>query len=164
MAKIKEPLKNLHIGRSIFYFNDKSSSLPWNFTIYIIVYDILLVHLGVSLLVMTYVCLFNLKQRVLFTSLYKNITNDLALLTVLVAQWIECPPGVGKIVGLNPVMGSEIFLSIIGLKKRHCVAVVIYLFISNHCPNLSLFTNGVLIKFEQPKEFVFLDCISTLIS
>ena len=51
----------------------------------------------------------------LFTSLCENITNDLSILRVLVAQWIERPPGVRKVVGSNPVMGSEFFLSIIGL-------------------------------------------------
>ena len=42
----------------------------------------------------------------LFTSLYKNITNDLFILRVLVAQWIEHPPGVRKVVGSKPVMSS----------------------------------------------------------
>ena len=50
-------------------------------------------------------------------------------------EWIERPPGVRKVVGSNPVMGSEFFfLSIIDLKRRHCVAVVIYLFISKPLP------------------------------
>ena len=57
-------------------------------------------------------------------SLYKNVRNDPR---ILVAQWIERPPGVRKVVGLNPVMGSEFFLSIIDLKRRHCIAVVIHL-------------------------------------
>ena len=39
---------------------------------------------------------------------YKNVTNDLALLRVFVAQWIEHLPGVQKVVGLNPIMGSEL--------------------------------------------------------
>ena len=48
-------------------------------------------------------------------SLYKNVRNDPR---ILVAQWIERPPGVRKVVGLSPVMGSEFFLSIIGLEKE----------------------------------------------
>ena len=63
-------------------------------------------------------------QILMFTSLYKNITNDLAILRVLVAQRIERPPGVRKVVGSNPATGSEYFLSIIGLKKE----VSIYFF------------------------------------
>ena len=59
-------------------------------------------------------------------SIRTSSTNDLALLRVLVAQWIEHPPGVRKVVDSNPVMGSEFFLSIIDLKRRHYVAVVIY--------------------------------------
>ena len=64
---------------------------------------------------MTRACL---RQRILFTSLFKNVTNDLALLRVLVAQWIERPPGVRKVVGSIPVMDSDFFLSNIGLKKK----------------------------------------------
>ena len=51
--------------------------------------------------------------------LNKNITYDLTILKVLVAQWIEPLPSVRKVVGSNPVMGSELFLSIIGLKKEY---------------------------------------------
>ena len=47
--------------------------------------------------------------------LYKNMTNALAILRVLVVQLIERLPGVRKAVGSNPVMGSEFFLIIIGL-------------------------------------------------
>ena len=61
---------------------------------------------------------------------YKNVTNDLALLRVLIAQWIQHPPGVRKVVGSNPVIGSEFFMSIVGLKKRHYTAVINYFFIS----------------------------------
>ena len=39
----------------------------------------------------------------LFTSLYKNITNDLAIQRVLVPQWIKRPMGVRKVVGSNLV-------------------------------------------------------------
>ena len=76
-------------------------------------------------------------------SVHKSIRTqqyELALLRVLITQWIERPLGVRKVVGSNPVMASEFFLSIIDLKRRHCVAVVIYLFISKHFPNLLLFT------------------------
>ena len=52
------------------------------------------------------------------SKVYKNVTNDLAVQRVLVAQWIERPPGVRKLVGSNPVMGSEFFLSMVGLKKK----------------------------------------------
>ena len=44
---------------------------------------------------------------------------DLAFLRVLVAQWIEHPLGVRKVVGSNPVMGSELFLNITDLKRKH---------------------------------------------
>ena len=56
----------------------------------------------------------------LFSSLYKNITNDAAFLRVLVAKWIERPMGVRKDVGSNLVTGEEfIFLRFINfLKKR----------------------------------------------
>ena len=47
----------------------------------------------------------------------KNVTNDLALLRVLVAHWIERPPDVRKVVGSNPVMGSEFFPSIVRLRR-----------------------------------------------
>ena len=45
----------------------------------------------------------------LFSSLYKNITNDAAFLRVLVAKWIERPMGVQKDVGSNLVTGEEFF-------------------------------------------------------
>ena len=51
-----------------------------------------------------------------------NVANDLALLRVLVAQWIECLPGVWKVVGSIPLMDSDFFLSIAGSfqKVRIC--------------------------------------------
>ena len=62
-----------------------------------------------------------------FTSLYKNVTNDLPLLGV--AQWIEHPPGVRKVVGLNPVMGFEFLIGIIGLKKKRLMLEKKYIII-----------------------------------
>ena len=56
-----------------------------------------------------------------FTSLYKSITNDLVLLRVLVAQLIERPPGVLKVVSSNPVTACSecfFFLIIVSLQKK----------------------------------------------
>ena len=52
--------------------------------------------------------------------------------------------------GSNPVMGLEFILSNVDLKRRQCVAVDIYLFISNHCRNLSLFTHFVFVIDGRP--------------
>ena len=41
-----------------------------------------------------------------------------AILRVLVAQWIERPPGVRKVVGSNPVMGSDFFWVLLVCKKK----------------------------------------------
>ena len=51
-------------------------------------------------------------------SVHKNVTNSLALLRVLVAQSIERPPSVQKVVGSNPIMGSEFFSEYYWFEKR----------------------------------------------
>ena len=44
-----------------------------------------------------------------------HLATTLRTAKSFVAQWIERPPGVWKVVGSNLIMGSEFFLSIIGL-------------------------------------------------
>ena len=39
----------------------------------------------------------------------KNVTNDLACLRVLIAQWVERPTGAQNIVDSNQLMGSKFF-------------------------------------------------------
>ena len=57
---------------------------------------------------MTYECLFEIAQPA-HKSVRIKQNNDLTVLRVLVARWIERPPGVCKVVGSNLIMGSEFF-------------------------------------------------------
>ena len=71
----------------------------------------------------------------LFTSLYKSVTNDLAVLRVLVAQWIERLPGVRKVVGSNTVICSDFYFSEycwFEKERRQKLEFIP----TNHCPNI----------------------------
>ena len=64
----------------------------------------------------------------LFTSLYKNIANDLAILRVLLAQWIEHPHGRRKAVGSTLFESSEFlfFWGLLVCKKKTEVSIYSY--------------------------------------
>ena len=45
-----------------------------------------------------------MKERIIF-KVYKNVTNELAIIRFFVAHLVELPPGVQKVVDSKPAMG-----------------------------------------------------------